>query len=84
MARHAENTKEPVAYDARFDEYSIQVPGGASRQLLWYCPWCGERLPRSRRDEWFDALEARGIDPIDDPIPEPFQSDAWWRDGEDI
>lgn len=45
--------------------------------MLFYCPWCGDKLPPSQRDRWFDELEARGIDPNVDPIPPEFQSGEW-------
>jgi len=78
MERHRQNDWGSVEYDARFDDYWIEA--GGARQLLFYCPWCGEKLPRSQRDRWFDELEARGIDPKVDPIPPEFQS-AEWRGG---
>ncbi|HYJ82767.1 MAG TPA: hypothetical protein VEW26_08000 [Allosphingosinicella sp.] len=75
MDRHPQNDWASVRYDARFDEYWIPAEG--AMQLLFFCPWCGEALPPSRRDQWFDALEARGIDPLGDPIPQDFRSGAW-------
>lgn len=69
-----------VLYDPRFDEYGIPIKdGGPSRSILSYCPWCGVSLPKSKRDAWFSALEQRGIDAWEDEIPEPYRSDAWWR-----
>jgi hypothetical protein len=75
MARHRQNDWASVEYDVRFDDYWVQA--GGARQLLVYCPWCGEKLPPSQRDRWFDELEARGIDPNVDPIPTEFQSREW-------
>ncbi len=75
MQRHRQNDWESVRYDARFDEY--WVPAGEARQLLFYCPWCGERLPPSQRERWFDELNERGIDPAADAIPAEFQSGEW-------
>ena len=74
MQRHRQNDWGS-RYDARFDEYWI--PAGGARQLLFYCPWCGDRLPPSQRHRWFDKLEARDINPITDPIPAEFQSGEW-------
>ncbi|MEM7780234.1 MAG: hypothetical protein AAF697_07595 [Pseudomonadota bacterium] len=59
----------------RFDIY--WVPAGSAKQQLFYCPWCGEKLPPSQRDRWFDELEAMGIDPNVDPIPSAYQSGEW-------
>jgi hypothetical protein len=69
-----------VYYDAPFAEYGLIVhDGGGSTQKINFCPWCGSRLPESKRDEWFDVLEELGFDdPIDEDIPKEFQSDKWW------
>jgi hypothetical protein len=75
MDRHPQNDWDSVRYDARFDHYWVEA--GGAKQQLFYCPWCGEALPPSQRDGWFDALEALGIDPNLDPIPEPFRTGAW-------
>lgn len=75
MGQHRENDWGSVQYDSRFDEY--WVAAGSARQCLLYCPWCGEALPPSKRDEWFDAVEALGLDPWQDEVPEEFRSDAW-------
>ena len=75
MDAHPQNDWGTVHYDVRFDAY--WVPAGSAKQQLFYCPWCGERLPTSQRDRWFDELEAAGIDPNRDPIPEAYQSGEW-------
>lgn len=78
MDQHRQNNWGSVRYDSRLDEYWIDA--GSARQCLCYCPWCGEKLPPSKRNEWFDAVEALGLDPWqDDGVPEEFRSDAWWK-----
>ena len=68
-----------IAYGAKFDEYGIVVhDGGASAVAIHYCPWCGQRLPASKRDHWFDELEALGVDPLRGPIPAEYETDLWW------
>ncbi|WP_406432826.1 DUF6980 family protein [Streptomyces sp. NBC_01589] len=42
-----------------------------------FCPWCGQRLPDSQRDRWFEEVESRGIDPWEDEVPAEFQDDRW-------
>lgn len=67
-------------YSAAFDEYGIPVPeDDISYILIKHCPWCGERLPTSKRKEWFRELELLGYDaPLhDDSIPEAFKSSEW-------
>lgn len=75
MSQHRQNDWGSVRYNSRFDEYS--VPAGDASQLLFFCPWCGVRLPSSQRDRWFDELEKRGIDPEKGPIPAEFRTGAW-------
>ncbi|WP_414642019.1 DUF6980 family protein [Actinocrinis sp.] len=53
--------------------------GGASVILIDFCPWCGERLPKSQRERWFEELESRGIDPWTDRIPDQYQDGRWLR-----
>jgi len=71
-----------VAYLSKFDEHGLVVhDGGSSIVQIHFCPWCGTRLPESRRDQWFEELEKRGIDPLSDHVPPEFQSEAWYRKG---
>lgn len=78
MDQHPQNAWGSVQYDSRFDEYWVQA--GEARQALFYCPWCGEKLPASQHDLWFDKLEALGINPCEDEVPESFRSGAWRGD----
>jgi hypothetical protein len=82
-AKGADGSDDPdslVVYIAKFNEYGINVhDGGASYVLIMYCPWCGARLPDSKRDQWFEELERQGLNPWTDTIPDAYQSDAWFR-----
>ncbi len=69
-----------VKYNEIFDEYGIPIyDGGASVVQIDYCPWCGHKLPESKRDRWFEELRQQGIEDVDNQIPEQYQSDQWWR-----
>jgi len=70
-----------ILYEPRFDEYGLIIhDGGTSYQVIHYCPWCGTALPASKRDRWFDELAALGFDdPVTQPIPIAFTTDAWYR-----
>lgn len=70
-----------ISYIPKFDEYGIFIrDGGSSVSSISYCPWCGHTLPESKRDSWFDALEALGFDdPSEQDIPEEFNSSAWYK-----
>ena len=74
---------ENVGYDDAKREYFIVVRRLGCRstiiQAISFCPICGEKLPESLRGEWFDRLEALGVDPMNDPIPAPYQDGSWWR-----
>jgi hypothetical protein len=69
-----------VSYFPKFDEYSITVLFTRSSLLISFCPWCGTRLPRSRRYDWFDRLEVLGLEPESADLPEPLKSDRWWKE----
>ena len=71
-----------IGYVPKFDEYGIIVhDGGSSIVQINFCPWCGTKLPDSKRDRWFDELEKMGVDPAGDSIPKEFQSEIWYRPG---
>lgn len=68
-----------VVYNEVFDEYGIpECAGGTSYIRIKYCPWCGKRLPDSKRDKWFEELEALGFyDPFSEKIPSKYRSAEW-------
>ena len=71
-----------VEYEPKFDEYGLIIhDGGSSSMSIQFCPWCGTRLPESKRDRWFDELASLGFDdPSEQEIPEPYNTDAWFRE----
>lgn len=70
-----------VFYNSKFDEYGLIIhDGGSSFIEIYFCPWCGTKLPESKAELWFDTLEELGFDdPIQQDIPEEFKSDEWHR-----
>jgi len=68
-----------IKYEPKFDEYGLIIhDGGSSSISIQFCPWCGARLPESKRDRWFDELAALGFDdPTVQEIPEHYRTDAW-------
>ncbi|WP_299724271.1 hypothetical protein [uncultured Tateyamaria sp.] len=67
-------------YNAVFDEFALMYPDGISVVLISFCPFCGTKLPPSKRDDWFDELEALGFDePLlaSEELPEKYKSGAW-------
>ncbi len=80
MHDHLGRANLPVVYVPKFREYGVRVlDGGSSYVLLEFCPWCGKRLPSSMRDAWFDAIEAMGLEPESQGMPEEYRNDSWWR-----
>ena len=40
-----------ITYHQQFDEYGLIIhDGGSSSIEINYCPWCGTKLPDSKRD----------------------------------
>lgn len=70
-----------IHYDEIFDEFGIIIhDGGTSVSVISFCPYCGSKLPESKRDRWFDELEAMGYDdPWSQEVPEEYNSSAWYK-----
>ena len=52
----------------------------SSYVTIKFCPWCGNQLPQSKRDQWFEELAALGFDsPLDQDIPEQYKSNSWYQ-----
>ena len=70
-----------IDYRDIFDDYSLLIhDGGSSRILISFCPFCGEKLPDSKFDEWWEKLDKlldnfEGL--TDVRIPEQYLSSAW-------
>lgn len=76
-----------IHYSEVFDEYGINVPeDGCSFILMEYCPWCGKKLPSSKREQWFEELEKLGFeDPLfEENIPMIYKSRAWRKKYSDM
>lgn len=75
----------PLNYYPRIREYFLPLKESSAIQLLFYCPWCAQKLPKDLRDEFFEILEKEyGIEEdlniFKNPhLPEEFKSDAWWK-----
>jgi len=81
MMDNISDADSSIKYVAKFRELGLKIlDGGTSYQLINYCPWCGEKLPISLRDEWFDILDDDlELDDPDDPnIPLEMTTDEWW------
>ncbi|MBQ7415881.1 MAG: hypothetical protein IJW14_02430 [Oscillospiraceae bacterium] len=83
MAQYIRDT-QLVHYSDVFDEYGISFHDDASVLLIQYCPWCGRKLPDSKRGEWFEELEQLGYDePLSrNDLPAAYQCAKWRADRE--
>ena len=73
-----------VTYVPKFNEHGLPVRSGenasaSSYVQIDYCPWCGVHLHESKRDEWFDELEQRGLG-LGDELPPEFTDRRWWAE----
>lgn len=71
-----------VFYSKRFDEYMIPHKDGISGICIAYCPWCGQKLPASKRERWFEELDEMGVEFSlfeTEQIPPAYLDDTWWR-----
>lgn len=76
-----------VFYSEKFDEYGIVcIEDGCSYVLMEYCPWCGKKLPASKREEWFEELAKLGFEePLgEEEIPDKYKSGEWRKVKEDL
>ena len=70
-----------INYNEKFDEYGLIIhDGGNSSYSINFCPFCGFKLPESKRDRWFDELESLGFDdPIENQnVPSKYRSGEWY------
>jgi hypothetical protein len=68
-----------VRYNPKLDSYGLPIYGEPAQISIQFCPWCGSKLS-NRSDEWFDKLEAIGINPFMDTVPAPYDTDAWYKE----
>ena len=79
MQRALRDEDVPLIFVPKFREYGIRVlDGGSSFIELYYCPWCGKKLPRSLRAEWMRRVRKLGLEPGDRRIPKKFNSNRWY------
>jgi hypothetical protein len=74
-----------VKYDPSDRSYHFILnddPHG-THQVMWFCPWCGSKLPEELGEEWGRILKADfGIEePFRewDRVPPEFKTDEWWK-----
>ena len=59
LEQQANHPDSPIRFDSKLNEYHFIHPtstGGEAKMMIYHCPFCGGRAPKSRRDELFDRL----------------------------
>lgn len=65
----------PVQYNSALREYYL-IAKNKKRIFFYYCPICGGRLPKSRREQYFTKPSAREITKINGKIKNAKSFDA--------
>lgn len=80
MQTHLTYGEVAIVYLPKFREFGIlYFDGGTSKQCIYYCPWCGKKLPESVADEWFETIWNLGLEPDSPDVPKEFLTDEWWK-----
>tara|TARA_B100001971_G_C18268046_1_gene596791 strand:- start:244323 stop:244625 length:303 start_codon:yes stop_codon:yes gene_type:complete len=84
LKENLEDKRVQIFFDPKFREFFIW--GNDQKtviQTIKYCPFTGEELVSSLRNQWFDILEDEFN--IDDPtgedrnkVPSDFLDETWW------
>jgi len=62
MTDYLRDEDEIMYYSKKYNEYLIPIhDGGTSGILIRYCPWCGKKVPESRRNKIFVKPRGKGI-----------------------
>ena len=56
LGRMAENPMDPVEFDPQLNEYHMMRKGDGGYSLIYFCPFCGDRAPKSQRSSLFHRL----------------------------
>ena len=56
LGRLAEDPREAVEFDAQLNEYHVRRKDGSGYSLIYFCPLCGGRAPKSQRGSLFHRL----------------------------
>lgn len=75
-----------VSYDPESRDYSFIMRGynEGAYTIIYYCPWCGVKLPDSLGDEWCKIVKEKfGYDAVSadewKKLPKEFKTEEWWR-----
>jgi len=84
MDRGLESDANIFHYSSKYREYGVLIPKSTGCISMDYCMFCGKKLPKSVRHEWYDILEQEyGLESPDEEdkkkVPKEFLTDEWWK-----
>jgi hypothetical protein len=87
MKLFLDDPRDPIEYDPQYREYYIRLDNQPNIISFEFCPWCGGKLPKILRREWFETLEKEynietsivEWEQRTDIPPEFIKSDEWWK-----
>ena len=95
MQEYLDEKKVGIYYNPIIRGYYICLRGIKNgKHIIYNCPWCGNKLPKSLLDEYLEILENEfgiltspytgmhyetGKEDIEKSIPEEFKTNEWWK-----
>jgi hypothetical protein len=90
LSKHLNRGHHSIKYDEQWRDFFIHLHDVSLEKdddwlsAIFYCPFCGTKLPESLADKWFEVLENEYVitDPSEteyDKVPSEFRTDEWWK-----
>lgn len=67
-----------IIFSEQFNEYGINIYGTPAVSNIKFCPYCGKKLPKSKRKKFYNTMKKLGIDTNEDKIPKKYRHYGWW------
>jgi hypothetical protein len=61
VERNAKNPYVPVTFDEELNEYHLTHYDQDSYSMLYYCFFCGGKLPESKRGTFFEEMDPKEV-----------------------
>jgi len=73
-----------MAYGSAFKNSETGKVAFGVVEPLFYCPWCGVKLPQNLFAKWIEIVEEKyDIDSLDKEalksLPQEYMTDEWWK-----
>lgn len=86
MYYHATEENSLIKYNPedRTYRFILHDDSEGAYLALYYCPWCGKKLPKELGEEWCKVVkEELGLDYVFAEewatLPEEYKTDKWWK-----